>query len=113
MEKAKLLSDEKKITETLTNFLKNTVDQLGINGDEAKFDDKPALSQKTIDVVIEKFKNHPSVKLIRDNNLSDMLKLESGSLDILREVANLNSAKNSTFNYKHSISFSTQGLEYM
>ena len=99
MEKAKLLSDEKKITETLSNFFKNTVDQRGINRDEAKFDDKPVLSKKPIDVVIEKFKNHPSVKLIRDNiNLSDMLKLESGSLDILREVANLNSAKNSTFN---------------
>ena len=99
MEKAKLLSDEKKITETLSNFFKNTVDQLGINRDEAKFDDKPVLSKKPTDIVIEKFKNHPSVKLIRDNiNLFDMLKLESGSLDILREVANLNSAKNSTFN---------------
>ena len=99
MEKDKLLSDETKIAETLSNFFKNTVNQLGINRDEAKFDDKPVLSKKPVDVAIEKFKNHLTVKLIRDNiNISDKFQLESVSLDILREVANLNGAKNSTFN---------------
>ena len=50
-------------------------------------------------MAIQKFINHPSVKLVRDNiNLFDMLKLDSISLsNISGEVTNLNSANIGTF----------------
>ena len=99
MEKDKLLSNKTKIAEISSNNFKNIVKQLRINIDEAKFDGKPVLSKNPVDVAIEKFKKYHSLKLIRGNiNLSDMLKFESNSLDdMLSEVANLNSAKNSIF----------------
>ena len=85
----------------LANFFENAVYQLGINRDDAKFNDEPVLSYNSVGCTNSKFTNHPSVKLIRDNlNLSDMFKFDSISLgDILREVKNLNSAKIGTFKY--------------
>ena len=52
-----------------------------------------------VDIGIQKFDNHSSVKLIRDNiTLSDMFQFESVSLnDTLKKIRNLNSAKNGTF----------------
>lgn len=47
-----------KIAKTYRNFFKDTVNQLGINKDEAKFDDKPVLSKNSVDRGIEKFQNH-------------------------------------------------------
>ena len=57
------------------------------------------LSTNPVDIAIQKFDNHSSVKLIRDNStLSDMFKFETVSLDaILKEIKNLNSTKNGTF----------------
>ena len=92
VEKGKVLSNE-----TKRFFKKNTVYQLGINRNEAN--DEPALSNNPVDVAIQKFINHRSVKLVRDNiNLFDMFKFDSISLaNILGEVANLNSANIGTF----------------
>ena len=99
VEKDKLLSNKTKIAEIFSNCFKNIVKQLRIITDEAKFDGKPILFENPVDVAIEKFKKHHSVKLFRGNIIvSDMLKFESNSLDdMLSEVANLNSAKNSIF----------------
>ena len=98
VEKDKLLSNETKVAETLSNFFENAITKLGINRDDAEFNDEPMPSTNPVDIAIQKFDNQPSVKLIRDITLSDMFQLESASLDdILKEIANLNSAKNSTF----------------
>ena len=51
-----------------------------------------------VDIAIQKFDNHPSIKLIRDITLSNMFQFENIFLDdILKRVKNLNSAKNVTF----------------
>ena len=99
VEKDKLLSNKTKIAEIFSNYFKNIVKQLRIITDEAKSDGKPILSENPVDVAIEKFNKHHSVKLFRGNIIvSDMLKFESNFLDdMLSEVANLNSAKNSIF----------------
>ena len=57
------------------------------------------LSTSPIDIAVQKFDDHRSAKLIRDNiTLSDMFQFESVSLDdILKKIRNLNSAKNGTF----------------
>ena len=95
--KSKLLLNETKVTETFSNFFENAAYKLAI--DEIKLSDEQVLSTNPIDAAIQKFDNHPSVKLIRDNfTLSDLLEFEIVSLDdILKEIANLNSAKNCTF----------------
>ena len=56
----------------------------------------PELSANVVDVGNQKFKNHPSKKLIKDiMNLCYMFKFESISLGIIvRQVTKLNSAKN-------------------
>ena len=61
-------------------------------------------------IAIQKFNNHSSVKLIRDNiTLSDIFQFENVSLDdILKEVTNLNSAKLVHFN-----SLSEEDCRYM
>ena len=61
-------------------------------------------------IAIQKFNNHSSVKLIRDNiTLFDIFQFENVSLDdILKEVTNLNSAKLVHFN-----SWSEEGCRYM
>ena len=94
-EKGKLFSNETKVAETLSNFFENAVNKLGINKDDAKFNDDPALSNNPVDIAIENFANHSSVKLIRDNIvLSDMFQFEIVPIgDILKETANLNSAE--------------------
>ena len=58
MKMDKLFLSKTKIVKTYCNFFKDTVNQLGINKDEAKFDDKPVLSKYPVDIGIEKFKNH-------------------------------------------------------
>ena len=57
------------------------------------------LSTNPVYIAIQKFDNHPSVKLVRDNiTLSDMFQFKSVFLDdILKEIKNLNNAKNGTF----------------
>ena len=57
----------------------------------------PELSTNAVDVGNQKFKNHPSKKLIKDiMNFCYMFKFESISLGIIiRQVTKLNSAKNS------------------
>ena len=91
VEKGKLLSNETKVAEMFSNIFENAVNELGINKNDAKFNDEPAVSANPVDIAIQKFDNHPSVKLIRDNiTLSDMSQ-------ILKKVANLNGAKNGTF----------------
>ena len=99
VEKGKLLSNETKVAETFCNIFENAVNKLGINKNDAKFNDEPAVSANPVDIAIQKFDNHPSAKLIRDNiTLSDMSHFESFSLDeILKKVANLNGAENGTF----------------
>ena len=84
VEKGKLLSNETKVAEMFSNIFENAVNELGINKNDAKFNDEPAVSANPVDIAIQKFDNHPSVKLIRDNiTLSDMSQ-------ILKKVANLN-----------------------
>ena len=83
VEKGELLWNKAKIAETFNDFLKNAVNKPGINRDDDKFSDGPVLSTNPFDTAIQKFDNHPSVKLIRDITLSDMFPFESVSLDPL------------------------------
>ena len=81
--------------------IENAVKKIGINKGDAKFNDEPVLSVIPVDIAIQKFDNHPSVKLIRDDiTLSDMFRFESFSLDdILKKgcCAYLQSYFNSNF----------------
>ena len=73
VEKGKLLLNKTKIAKRFSDFFKNSLNQLGINRDEAK-SDEPGLS-KNLAVAIQKLKTHSSIKSIRDNiNLSDIIK---------------------------------------
>lgn len=66
------LSKEIKIAETFTDLFTDVVT------DEGKFTDEPVLSNNPVDVAIQKFVNHLSAKIIKNNvNFSGMFKFES------------------------------------
>ena len=66
IEKGKLLSYETKVAETFSNVFENAVYKLVMNRNDAKFNNEPALWTNSVDIAIQKFDNHSSVKLIRD-----------------------------------------------
>ena len=51
-EKSKLLLNKTKVTETFSNSFENAVNQLGINRDDAKFNDEPVLSANPVNIAI-------------------------------------------------------------
>ena len=74
VEKGKRFLNETKVAEAFSNISENAVNKLGINKDDANFNDEPVLSTNPVDIAIQKFDNHPHVKLIRDNiTLSDLV----------------------------------------
>ena len=76
------LSKEIKIAETFTDLFTDVVNQLGESRDEGKFTDEPVLSNNPVDVAIQKFINHLSAKIIKNNvNFSGMFKFESVSVN--------------------------------
>ena len=53
---------ETKVAETFSNFFKIAINRLGIYKDDAKFNDEPQ-STNPVEITIQKFDNHPNVKL--------------------------------------------------
>ena len=89
----------KRLQKHLVAFLKNMINKLGVNKDDAKFHDELVILTNRVDTAIQKFENRLSVQLIRDNfTFSDMFQFGNVLFgDILKEFTYLNSFKNGTF----------------
>ena len=89
----------KRLQKHLLAFLKNVINKLGVNKDDAKFHDELVILTNRVDTAIQKFENRLSVQLIRDNfTFSDMLQFGNVLFDdILKEFTDLNIFKNGTF----------------
>ena len=64
VENNKVVSDESKLVEIFGKYFGNIVQNLGIDGLNNTSSDNDAV---TIRQTIEKYQNHPSIKVIREN----------------------------------------------
>ena len=64
VENNKVVSDESKLVEIFSKYFGNIVQNLGIDGLTNISSDNDAV---TIEKAIEKYQNHPSIKVIREN----------------------------------------------
>ena len=64
VENNKVVSDESKLVEIFSKYFGNIVQNLGIDGLTNTSSDNDAV---TIRQAIEKYQNHPSIKVIREN----------------------------------------------
>ena len=66
--KANVTSDDFEITQTFNGYFQSLGEKLGKKECEANSDAKAIERSKVgVDVAIEKYKNHPSVKIINEN----------------------------------------------
>ena len=93
-----IISNEKDISESFSSFFQNTVSELNINIDENLLSSTDDLTDP-IDIAIQKFKNHPSIRLIKENTTSapnfDFDKVSLSEVE--QEIQHLNRNKCGTF----------------
>ena len=95
-----VISDDSKLAQTFNNYFKSVVGKSRIRECEASSDmNANSRSKDGADVAIEKYKDHPSIKLINENVSfeSRFSFKEIRESDIQKEVSNLNSKKARTF----------------
>ena len=61
--------NETKVAKTFSNFFWKCCQQTRHKRDDAKFKDQPVLSTNSVNIAIQKFDDHASAKLIRDNKM--------------------------------------------
>ena len=93
-----IISEEAEVARKFNNYFSNVVHNLNIEGFETDYISKPELDD--ISNIIEKFKNHPSIKNIKENvNVDAKFHFEDISeSSVQKQMASLNKKKPSTFN---------------
>ena len=93
----KIISNDK-VAEEFSVFFENAVKSLNIKPRNLSLEDTTNLSNP-VEIAIKKFQNHPSVQVIRENiNLNQEFFFKQVEADeILKEIRNLDSNKNGTF----------------
>ena len=90
-----IISDDIEIAESINNYYKNVVGKLGLKEYENSFDINENNNLDPIDIITEKYKNHPSIKIINENIPFDSrFSFKEISED---NIKNLNTKKASTF----------------
>ena len=92
-----VVSDDSEIANIFKNFFKNAVTSLNLKCDETLISDTSNLDDP-VDIAIEKFKNHPSINLIRENVGHDHT-FDFGEVsneDLKKEIQNLDQNKSTT-----------------
>ena len=94
-----IISDDIEIAESTNNYYKNAVGKLGLKEYENSFDINQNNNLDPVDIITEKHKNHPSIKIINENIQFDsrFSFKEISKDDIKKELKNLNTKKASTF----------------
>ena len=94
-----IISDDIEIAEIINNCYKNAAGKLGLKEYENSFDINENNSLDPVDIITEKYKNHPSIKIINENIQFDsrFSFKEISEDDIKKELKNLNTKKASTF----------------
>ena len=94
----KIISNDDKVAEEFSTFFENAVKSLNIKPRNLSLEDTTNLSNP-VEIAIKKFQNHPSVQVIRENiNLNHEFFFKQVEVDeILKEIRNLDSNKNGTF----------------
>ena len=94
-----IISDDIEIAESINNYYKNAASKLGLKEYENSFDINENNSLDPVDIITEKYKNHPSIKIINENIQFDsrFSFKEISEDDIKKELKNLNTKKASTF----------------
>ena len=94
----KIISNDDKVAEEFSTFFENAVKSLNIKPRNLSLEDTTNLSNP-VEIAIKKFQNHPSVQVIRENiNLNQEFFFKQVEVDeILKEIRNLDSNKNGTF----------------
>ena len=72
LENEKVVSDDSEIANNSSNFYKNIVTSLNLKCDVSFISDTSHLVDP-VNIAIEKFKNHPSISLIKNNDWQDSL----------------------------------------
>ena len=93
-----IISNEKKVAETMNSFFSNAVKNLKIKG--FKPDDVVNEDLDNISKIISKFKNHPSIIKIKQNiQINEIFSFSSSSLnEIENKIKDLNCKKPTTLN---------------
>ena len=94
-----MISHDFKLAQTINNYL-SAVGKLGIKGCDASSDvNANSRFKDGVDVAIEKYKDHPSIKMINENiSFESHFRFnEIRESDIQTEVSNLNSKKVGSF----------------
>ena len=94
MEKDNIISDGYEIAETFKIFFENSVKNFNVLGDSDSLSPTFHLDNP-VDMAVEKFKNHPSITLIKSNgNVSNNFFFKEVNFsDIFKEISLLNSKK--------------------
>ena len=97
VENDNIISDDYEIAEASKIFFENAVKNLNVLGDSDSLSPTFHLDN-LVDIAVEKFKNHPSITLIKSNvNVSsNFFFTEVNFSDIFKEISSLNSKKQGT-----------------
>ena len=95
-----IISTDKNVADTLNEFFKNAVTNLGLYHDN-NFSKSVESIDDPVEAAIKKFKSHPSILKIKDvvgrkiTNLFDFSKIDQKEIE--QELLNLNTKKGTTF----------------
>ena len=88
------------MSEEFSTFFEDAVRSLNVESDESYLSDRENLNN-SVEIVIRKFENHPSVQAIKQNiSVNQDFYFSNTEIkdDILKETAAFSNKKNSTFN---------------
>ena len=91
VENNKVVSDESKLVEIFSKYFGNIVQNLGIDGLTNTSSDNDAV---TIRQAIEKYQNHPSIKVIRENiDTTNNFSFDLINPECIKNINNLDTSK--------------------
>ena len=98
LEGDEIISEDAEVARKFNNYFSNVVNNLNIEEFETDYIFKPELDN--ISNIIEKFKNHPSIKKIKENvNIEAKFHFENINESMVQnQIASLNKKKPTTFN---------------
>ena len=100
IDKGKIVSNDSDLANIFDNFYQNTVKELHPKCDDSFISDTSHLNDP-VEIAIEKFKNHSSIKLTRDNVDAQETQFEFQRIEddvLLKKIQNLDPKKSNTFN---------------
>ena len=99
-ENNQVISDDIELAETFNNYFESALANLSIKGYENNVTDNTNSGSKDgVDLAIEKYKDHPSIKIMNQNvSFGSRFSFKDiNETDIQKEISNLNSKKAGAF----------------